>query len=508
MKKSHLTRLFALVLFLSVLLTPISAQAATPLTANNFNATRYANDNPDLKAVYGTDATALWNHYVTFGAAENRKAYAQNGDVGYLKTATETTPAQPVSSETFNFKGYADKYPDLKTAFGYDQAALYNHYVTFGQAEGRSVPAAKPAAATATPAAPTTAAAATVDKATFDFKTYADNYPDLKAAFGYNQDALYNHYVSIGKAEGRTTAKTKKTPASTTTAAAHAATVSASDFNYIGYADKYPDLKAVYGYDAAALYNHFINYGQKEGRTFPAVGTTAVAAASVAPSPVFTSVIPNSVAVLGDSISTFSGFNHGGYALYYPHDPIKDVSQMWWFQAAAARGLTVVNNCSWSGSTVSGDANKQNGSAGCNWRRITDLAVNGQAPAVILIMLGTNDFNFGYSIADHKVGQTGASSWTFSGAYDIMLTRMKAVFPNSRIVCLSLPMLWGANGANINDRGDSVQKFNAKIAEITAAHGIQMIDIYSVFTGGDSIDGIHPNLKGMTEIAAKVAGSL
>ena len=30
--------------------------------------------------------------------------------------------------------------------------------------------------------------------ADFDYRTYADTYPDLKAAFGYDAAALYNHY--------------------------------------------------------------------------------------------------------------------------------------------------------------------------------------------------------------------------------------------------------------------------------------------------------------------------
>lgn len=38
---------------------------------------------------------------------------------------------------------------------------------------------------------------------TFDYKAYADTYPDLKAVFGYDATALYNHYVLSGKAEGR-----------------------------------------------------------------------------------------------------------------------------------------------------------------------------------------------------------------------------------------------------------------------------------------------------------------
>lgn len=38
---------------------------------------------------------------------------------------------------------------------------------------------------------------------TFDYKAYADTYPDLKAVFGYDATALYNHYVLSGKSEGR-----------------------------------------------------------------------------------------------------------------------------------------------------------------------------------------------------------------------------------------------------------------------------------------------------------------
>jgi len=41
-------------------------------------------------------------------------------------------------------------------------------------------------------------------KSNFDYKAYADAYPDLKAAFGYDKNALWNHYNNFGKNEGRT----------------------------------------------------------------------------------------------------------------------------------------------------------------------------------------------------------------------------------------------------------------------------------------------------------------
>ena len=47
----------------------------------------------------------------------------------------------------------------------------------------------------------TAAAQETVD--TFDYKAYADTYPDLKAVYGYDANALFAHYMNLGKAEGR-----------------------------------------------------------------------------------------------------------------------------------------------------------------------------------------------------------------------------------------------------------------------------------------------------------------
>lgn len=41
----------------------------------------------------------------------------------------------------------------------------------------------------------------TVDE--FDYKAYADLYPDVRQAFGYDRDELYNHYVTCGINEGR-----------------------------------------------------------------------------------------------------------------------------------------------------------------------------------------------------------------------------------------------------------------------------------------------------------------
>lgn len=83
-------------------------------------------------------------------------------------------------ADVFDASYYADSYADLKEAFGYDETALLQHYLTCGLQEGRC--------------------ASTV----FDVAAYRSAYPDLDAAFGDNWNAYVNHYYTFGMTEGRT----------------------------------------------------------------------------------------------------------------------------------------------------------------------------------------------------------------------------------------------------------------------------------------------------------------
>ena len=54
----------------------LTAHAATPLTSDNFDSKKYADQYSDVKAELGYDHAKLWNHYVKYGINENRTAYA------------------------------------------------------------------------------------------------------------------------------------------------------------------------------------------------------------------------------------------------------------------------------------------------------------------------------------------------------------------------------------------------------------------------------------------------
>lgn len=79
-----------------------------------FNSSYYAEANPDLKALFGTDETLLFHHFLNSGMKEGRQGNAE-----------------------FNVHVYRENNPDLKTALGEDLTSYYVHYIHSGKAEGR-----------------------------------------------------------------------------------------------------------------------------------------------------------------------------------------------------------------------------------------------------------------------------------------------------------------------------------------------------------------------------------
>ena len=142
-------------------------------------------------------------------------------------------------SAVFDAAYYADRYPDLKTAFGNDESALLQHFIQCGMDEGRQ------------------------GSSQFDVYSYKNLYPDLRAAFGNNLKSYYMHYISSGKAEGRkaTGVNTLQKPITTYNGIDYSAVY---DYNY--YLKKHSDLAKIYTNDDIGLLAHFVNCGMSEGR--------------------------------------------------------------------------------------------------------------------------------------------------------------------------------------------------------------------------------------------------
>lgn len=97
---------------------------------------------------------------------------------GNMITITESD-SSVISNAVFDTEYYADKYPDLKAAYGYDYIQLYNHFVTVGMQEGRQA------------------------SANFNVEVYKANNPDLQEAFHENLAEYYHHFVNGGYGENR-----------------------------------------------------------------------------------------------------------------------------------------------------------------------------------------------------------------------------------------------------------------------------------------------------------------
>lgn len=164
-------------------------------------------------------------------------AFALTSDInkyvlGRSTVATATANSISLTPEQaktlmFHAEYYANTYPDLKAAFGYDIGKLYNHYITCGIREGRS-------------ASPI-----------FDPVCYLNNNADLKRAFGNNYTLAYNHWIQYGCSEGRSSSRY---------------------YNGTYYKNRYLDLQRAYfgsGNSAASYYNlarHYLVHGIGEKR--------------------------------------------------------------------------------------------------------------------------------------------------------------------------------------------------------------------------------------------------
>ena len=125
--------------------------------------------------------------------------------------------------DIFDAEYYASQYPDLKEAFGNDADALFEHYVTFGLAEGRN------------------------GSRILDVADYRRCYPDLKEAFGTDWEAYVDHFYSNGIYEEHRRYGVL--------------------FDPIAYADAYKDVRWTFGEDWEAITKHYLTNGIKEKRT-------------------------------------------------------------------------------------------------------------------------------------------------------------------------------------------------------------------------------------------------
>ncbi len=104
------------------------------------------------------------------------------------------------------------------------------------------------------------------DNLIIDVEAYKAAYSDLEKAFGDDENAYIEHYLTIGVFEGRTKGVL---------------------FDPLAYAAAYSDVRAAFGNDISAIVDHYINFGVAENRTLgTANGYADIATAQKSGSPI------------------------------------------------------------------------------------------------------------------------------------------------------------------------------------------------------------------------------
>ncbi|MBU6378578.1 MAG: choice-of-anchor D domain-containing protein, partial [Gammaproteobacteria bacterium] len=130
----------------------VQGSALNPSSVTDLDVLKYVASNPDLIQAFGTDLAKAREHYLTYGASENRPL-------------------------TFDPLRYTASHGDLIESTGLDLEKSVRHYIEKGYTEGRQV--------------------------TFDPAAYLKLNPDLAGAVSL--EAAVKHYLEKGYSEGRAT---------------------------------------------------------------------------------------------------------------------------------------------------------------------------------------------------------------------------------------------------------------------------------------------------------------
>lgn len=197
------------------------------------------------------------------------------------------------------------------------------------------------------------------------------------------------------------------------------------------------------------------------------------------------------VAILGDSYSTFEGYIPEGNACWYFTRPqgendVISVEQTWWHQFCEKGGYELLINDSYSGSTIC-----NTGYDGADYsdrafiRRMSNVTASD--PDLILVFGGTND-----SWANVPVGELQYDKWSSKDLYSClpacckMLDYFKNAAPKSEVIFI------------INS--ELKYEIVAGIMEACGhygAHSLLLKDIEKKWN--------HPSIKGMTAISNQLS---
>ena len=213
-----------------------------------------------------------------------------------------------------------------------------------------------------------------------------------------------------------------------------------------------------------------------------------------------TKLIGASFGVLGDSYSTFKDYIPEGNRCYYPNpervDDVLAVEQTWWHRVLSHGGATLVQNNSWSGSTIcytgyNGVNCSETSSFICRLRKLKRegfFAAN--KIDTVFVFGGTNDSWCGAPTGEPKYeGFTEADLFLSLPAAACFLQELKETVPQAKIAVI----------INTGLKPALVEVFKTSCEKL----GLSYVELRDI----DKRCG-HPTILGMSQIAERIVEAL
>lgn len=242
--------------------------------------------------------------------------------------------------------------------------------------------------------------------------------------------------------------------------------------------------------------------------------------------------------VLGDSISTYSGYIPAGNAAYYNGSKagVSSVDQMWWKMLSDTLGMEYLVIDAWGGSAIAYNASTLSTHLDtrrtpmCSDLRTGRLGTENDNPDIIIVAGGTNDWFFGnqdttpigdwngHTDIDRTAVTSGQS--TFTESYVSMIEKLQQNYPDAIIVCSSVFFVVAKNAGTIrkNDAGRTIPDYNEAIRTACKLKGVPFIDVFNVgftyqnyygtYCTDSATESLHPNALGQSIIAKRYIDEL
>jgi hypothetical protein len=205
-------------------------------------------------------------------------------------------------------------------------------------------------------------------------------------------------------------------------------------------------------------------------------------------------MMTNNAFIFGDSYSTFRGYIPEGYAVYYheaegqDNTDVRKVSETWWHQVVTEADLNLIQNNSWSGSTIchtgyDGVDCSQTNSFIYRLRKLTREGFFEENDIHnVFVFGGTND-----SWSNAPLGESMLSGWKREDLFSVLpaisylTARIKNDLPNVKVIFIL--------------NSELKEEINEEIKKSAEYFGAELVILGNI----DKSNG-HPTKLGMKEI--------